>query len=151
GNVEPQDAVGHLGLDAVALNGAGQRDRPLECAVAPLDAVIVALLVLGGLALLALRRRVIVVQRRLDIFGLDTRQRELDLVAVSGLAQIEWWGKATRTTPICAWGDEAILEQLTHGLAQRQHVVERIPACQVSHCRFLLIAIPTYFVLRISC
>src|SRR5689334_11273972 len=89
GDVEPQDAVIDLSLDAIAFNSRGQGDRPLERSIAPLDAMVIALLVLGLLAHLALDCQDVVLERDLEIFGLQARNRQLNKVAIGCLAQIK--------------------------------------------------------------
>src|SRR5918992_109037 len=94
-DAQPQNAVLERGLSLVRLETRREADRPAELAPADLPDEVIALALLALLTALAVDRQRAVLDRQLDVVGLNAGQRRLDDERVGVHADVEREGRTT--------------------------------------------------------
>src|SRR5439155_23793526 len=84
----------------------------------------------------------IVLERDVEVLGLQAWHGHVDQVAILGLAQVQRRHKALAAAR--ARRDKAFLEQLIHRLTKREHVPEGVPSSKIRHVLTSVMFIMTF-------
>src|SRR5258705_4813000 len=120
-----QNPVAIRRLDLVRLDRVGQAERTLERAVHPLEPVVSRVLLLLRPGLLAADRKGVVFERDLDVLELQTRQLEMQRVAIGLLLDVHRRLPQPRAVVV---GPPRAGEDALQLILHRNEVSDRIPA-----------------------